>query len=486
MLNPTIIFGVLFAITGLAPVNTNAQDVWQGRKQAVIDAISTCWHDYRANAFGADEYRPISKSGKQWADSGESLGYMIIDSLDTLLLANRHQEYEEGLSWIDAHLDFNVNSRINLFETTIRSLGGLLGAYTLRPDARLLRLARLLGDRLLPAFDTETGIPKVWFNLAKGNQGDERDPSSTWATLATVGTLQMEFRELSRLTNNPKYWQAAKRTDEALQRLPSYDGLLPMTFNLNGEVAFPSEYGFGGGNDSYYGKYSLQYLLKRWIQTARTESKLRDRYDASIIGARKHLVGYAGSQQQAYLGTVNDNTFVPRMEHLACTFGGVLALGSATDRASTSRAQRDMTLARGITDTCMKMHRTKSGLAPEMVEFTSTMQFMPNQMHNILRPETLESLFVLWRTTRNDQYREQAWQIFQAMLNNSSIGRATCLVSVVDVSKTPTMKQDSSETFYMAETLKYLLLIFDDDDNLLPLDRYVFNTEAHPFPIFTP
>jgi hypothetical protein len=50
------------------------------------------------------------------------------------------------------------------------------------------------------------------------------------ATLATVGTLQMEFRELSRLTNDPKYWQAAERADDAIQRLPSYDGLLPMTF----------------------------------------------------------------------------------------------------------------------------------------------------------------------------------------------------------------------------------------------------------------
>jgi mannosyl-oligosaccharide alpha-1,2-mannosidase len=175
------------------------------------------------------------------------------------------------------------------------------------------------------------------------------------------------------------------------------------------------------------------------------------------------------------------------MEHLACTFGSVLALGSITDSVSTRRVQ-DMTLAKAITNTCMEMYRTPSGLAPEMVEFNPKLQFIPDQMHNLLRPETIESLFVLWRTTKNTQYREQAWRIFEAMLRNSSVDgdRATCLVSVDDVSKLPTSKQDSSETFYMAETLKYLLLIFNDNDSLLPLDRYVFNTEAHPLPIFTP
>jgi mannosyl-oligosaccharide alpha-1,2-mannosidase len=40
------------------------------------------------------------------------------------------------------------------------------------------------------------------------------------------------------------------------------------------------------------------------------------------------------------------------------------------------------------------------------------------------------------------------------------------------------------ESFFLAETLKYFYLLFEDDPNVLPLDQWVFNTEAHPFPIW--
>ncbi|RKP26295.1 glycoside hydrolase [Syncephalis pseudoplumigaleata] len=73
---------------------------WHTQRKAVIDAIRGCWHDYKDNALGYDEYKPISRTGRQWAASGESLGYMIIDSLDTLLLAGLDKEYEQGVPFI--------------------------------------------------------------------------------------------------------------------------------------------------------------------------------------------------------------------------------------------------------------------------------------------------------------------------------------------------------------------------------------------------
>ncbi|KAI9599577.1 glycoside hydrolase [Syncephalis fuscata] len=488
-------------VTNLGPCQ--GEDIWRCRKEVVIKSIKDCWQSYREHAFGFDEYKPISKTGKQWSSTGKSLGYMIADSLDTLFLANLQKEYQEGRDWIVKNLDYNIDDNVNVFETTIRVIGGLLGAYTLQPDPELLKAARMVGDRLLPAFNTTTGLPTFWINLVKGRN---RDDPTTWASSpAASGTLQMEFRELSRLTGDPKYWQAAKTADEALERMESWDGLLPLSFSSTEKSDGDGTYGFGASGDSYY-----EYLLKRWLQTSKTEPKLRARYDASIVGARRHLLGVSKTTNQTYLGMASRTYFTPEMEHLACTFGGVLALGATTDAGNKARADNDMALGAELTTTCMGMHRTVSGLSPEAVTFATSsahdtttrqsvtnkqnpagwlggpdMQPIPEKVYNILRPETVESLFVLWRITKNGEYRKQAWQVFTAMRKNSSVGGNTCLVSVEDVLKMPTQKQDASETFFMAETLKYLLLIFGDN-SVLPLDRYVFNTEAHPLPIYNP
>ncbi|KAI9599638.1 glycoside hydrolase [Syncephalis fuscata] len=478
---PKQMLAILFAAFAMSALI----DTWRCRKEEVIKSIKDCWQSYREHAFGVDEYKPISKTGKQWSSTGKSLGYMIADSLDTLFLANLQKEYQEGRDWIVKNLDYNIDDNVNVFETTIRVIGGLLGAYTLQPDPELLKAARMVGDRLLPAFNTTTGLPTFWINLVKG----QTETIQLHGKLtAASGTLQMEFRELSRLTGDPKYWQAAKTADEALERMESWDGLLPLSFSSTEKSDGDGTYGFGASGDSYY-----EYLLKRWLQTSKTEPKLRARYDASIIGARRHLLGVSKTTNQTYLGMASRTYFTPEMEHLACAFGGVLAL---------ARADNDMALGAELTTTCMGMHRTVSGLSPETVTFatssahdTTTRQSVtinriqlvakPEKVYNILRPETVESLFVLWRITKNGEYRKQAWQVFTAMRKNSSVGGNTCLVSVEDVLKVPTQKQDASETFFMAETLKYLLLIFGDN-SVLPLDRYVFNTEAHPLPIYNP
>ncbi|PNJ09756.1 MAN1B1 isoform 8, partial [Pongo abelii] len=122
----------------------------------------------------------------------------------------------------------------------------------------------------------------------------------------------------------------------------------------------------------------------------------------------------------------------------------------------------------------------ETGLSPEIVHFNlypqpgrRDVEVKPADRHNLLRPETVESLFYLYRVTGDRKYQDWGWEILQ------SFSRFTR-----DPQKPE--PRDKMESFFLGETLKYLFLLFSDDRNLLSLDAYVFNTEAHPLPIWTP
>ncbi|RKP07508.1 class I Alpha1,2-mannosidase, partial [Thamnocephalis sphaerospora] len=462
------------------------------RKAAVVDAARVCWHAYKRDAFGADEYMPISRKGASVSSSPRGIGYMIADSLDTLWLAGLKTEYQDGVRFLAQSVDFDVDAPVSVFETTIRVLGGLLSAHALSGDKVLLEKARLLGDRLLPAFNTASGLPATFVNLARGTtQFYGRDET---VNLAEAGTLQLEFNELSRATDDSRYRDAAQRAADVIAQLPTLDGLAPTFFNVDGK-RYRAVYKWGASADSYY-----EYLLKRWLQLGRSQPKLRAQYDAAVRGARMHLLKTSPEDKLAYIGDMDDNKFVPVFEHLTCFAGGMLALGAMT-MSDQEAKQRDLDLARDLTRACDTMYSgSPSGLAPERVRFsaagqtpapnaikwsgTADMYAVPDERYSLLRPETVESMFILWRATGNVEYREQGWRIFEAMRQHAKFSDDACLVNVADVAKVPTPKKDKVETFFMAETLKYLLLLFDDDANTLSLDRFVFNTEAHPLPIF--
>lgn len=198
------------------------------RQKQIIDAFRHAWKGYSKDAFGKDEYQPLSHSGHDWAPGG--LGLMIIDSLDTLLLMNLTTEYNEAREWVATKLDFNKDQKVNVFETTIRILGGLLSAYHLSNNDKIyLEKAVDLGDRLLYAFNTESGIPYSDINLSNGIP-KRYGPSST----AEVTTIQLEFKYLSHLTGDMKYWNAAEKVMERMNELVTaidtgaIDGLVPI------------------------------------------------------------------------------------------------------------------------------------------------------------------------------------------------------------------------------------------------------------------
>lgn len=181
---------------------------------------------------------------------------MIIDALDTLMLMNLTEEYNQAREWIATDLDFNKNQNVNVFETTIRVLGGLLSAFHLsNNDPMYLEKAVDLGDRLMHAFKTESGIPYSGVTLSSG-EPEMFGPSST----AEATTVQLEFKYLSHLTGDMKYWDAAEKVMERMDELvhgvgsSALDGLVPIYIDPSSGNFASRKIRLGSRGDSYYGK----------------------------------------------------------------------------------------------------------------------------------------------------------------------------------------------------------------------------------------
>ncbi|KAM7393225.1 hypothetical protein PAMA_008055 [Pampus argenteus] len=447
------------------------------RLEAVRDAFRHAWKGYKGYAWGHDELKPISKSFGEWF----GLGLTLIDSLDTMWIMGLKEEFAEAKDWIEKELTFNKNMDVNLFESTIRVLGGLLSTYHLTGDNLFLDKAKDLGSRLMPAFRTPSKIPFSDVNIGKGTAHPPRWTSDS--TLAEVTSIQLEFRELSRLTQDPLYQDVVNEVMKLVHKLPGkQDGLVPMFINTNsGQFTHRGVFTLGARADSYY-----EYLLKQWIQGGKTEDDLLEDYLQAIEGVKKHLVRQTGPNRLTFVGELSHNRFNPKMDHLVCFLPGTLALG-----AHNGLPGDHMDLAVQLIETCHQMYKQmETGLSPEIAHFSlqagdgRDVVVKPADRHNLLRPETVESLFYMYRYTKDTKYRDWGWEILQSFEKYTKVsdGGYTSINNVRDpVNPGP---RDKMESFFLGETLKYLYLLFSDDLELLSLDKYVFNTEAHPLPIW--
>ncbi|KAJ1811228.1 mannosyl-oligosaccharide alpha-1,2-mannosidase [Coemansia sp. RSA 2523] len=484
---------VLDTIIHDAQCTTCHDDIdWSHRQQRVVSAARTGWHSYARDAFGHDDYFPLSHRGSNFTHLG--IGYIVADVLDTLWLMGLRDEYKMGRDFLANQVSFDQRGTVSLFESTIRILGGLLSAYHLsgETDTKLLMLADDLGSRLAKSFNTTTGIPPETATL--------RSDGMSFAYVCSTSessTLQLEFRYLAHLTNNPMYKESVDRIIDVMLNAPKYDSLVPTRIDAKTGLFVGTEISLGSRGDSYY-----EYMLKQWLQTKQSEVDLRVEYDAAVRGIKKYLVRTSPRQGLTYVGEMVDVTgepkFSPKMDHLVCFLAGNLALGATNGthvrKAHLSARDRDdLVLARELGETCAHMYfDTPSGLAPEIAYFAlsneTTNQILSNgdilvpplDRHSLLRPETVESFYLLWKLTGEKKWREYGWRVFEA-IERCAHGEYT---SLDDVTVVPPTKRDSVESFFVAETLKYLYLLFDDGDRV-PLTHYVFNTEAHPLPIFS-
>ncbi|ESN98043.1 hypothetical protein HELRODRAFT_113976 [Helobdella robusta] len=443
--------------------------------QAVVDAFKHSWNNYKKYAWGYDELKPLSKTFSMWFN----LGLTIVDSLDTLYIMGLLNEFEEAKSWVANSLSFDRGSNINLFECTIRVLGGLLSAFHLSGDSIFLKKAQELGDKLMPAFDTSSGVPfsDVDFSSNRGHNPAWGSESST----SEVSTIQLEFIDLSRVTNDPKYEKAAMRVTKHLHNLYKKQGLVPIYINPStGAFRQSATITFGARGDSYY-----EYLLKIWMLTG--DSDAASDYIEAMKGMEELLLRETSASKLLYVGELlAGNNFSPKMDHLVCFLGGNLALAASKGL----ERSKFMTFGRRLTDTCIEFYnRMKTGLSPEIVHFNtqknSTIQqemFVKTaDSHNLQRPETIESLFYLYRLTGNKTYQDVGWKIFQAFEKYTKVeGGYTSIGNVQNPANV--QPRNKMESFWLSETLKYFYLLFTDDPNYVSLNEYIFNTEAHLIP----
>lgn len=489
------------------------------KRDAIVKAFKHAWAAYERDAMGSDEYHPIEKKGSNLTEAG-GIGYFIVDSIDTMQIMGLQEEYESARNWVANKQTFERDGKFNTFETTIRVLGGLLSAYHFSDDDSIfLERAQDLADRLLSAFDTPSGLPKSMVNLKMRTGVNEAGYASLVST-AEASTLQLELRYLSFLTDNDEYWHKAENVMKVIKaaRLPS--GLAPIYMSADNGQFLMSDIRLGSRGDSYY-----EYLLKQYIQTNRTESVYREMYEDAmqaihktliLKGVKKHMTWTAELLPQHRPANQIDWRLLPKQDHLVCFLGGSLMLGATATGAQvhsvpipptasdfSNVGKRDWMTGSQLIETCMDTYDTPTGLAPEIAHFyvpddgrervgeqdwyikgNESPENPSYDARYILRPETVESLFIAFRLTGDVRYRDYGWKIFQAIEKYCRVETGG-YASVLDVSNAQSKLEDKMETFLMSETLKYLYLLFSDA-NVLPLNEYVFNTEAHPFPIFTP
>ena len=300
-----------------------------------------------------------------------------VDSLDTMIIMGFDREARDTREYIVKNLSFDKDFYVQNFEITIRLLGGLLSAYQLTGDKRLLNLAEDLGNRLLPAFNSPTGMPYRFVNLKTGKVRDaESNPAET-------GTLLIEFGTLAKLTNRPVFYNKAKRALVETYKRRSAIGLVGEKINVETGKWLVSDSHVSGAIDSYY-----EYLLKAWLLFGDQDCKRMWR--ESIAPVNKYLAdGETG--HDLWYGHADMNSG----KRTATTFGALDAFFPAVLALS-----GDLVRAKRLQASSFKMWQLH-GIEPEELNYR-TMEV--TSAGYILRPEIIESTYYLYHYTKDPKY----------------------------------------------------------------------------------
>ncbi|CAK7212991.1 hypothetical protein SBRCBS47491_001651 [Sporothrix bragantina] len=511
-----------------------ARKVRLERLDLVRANFTHAWNGYKTHAWMADEVRPIkgtpvSKFGG-WAAT-------LVDTLDTLWIMGLHAEFQNAVNAIEL-IDFSTTNlnEVNVFETTIRYLGGFLSAYDLSDGQypSLLSKATELGDMLYLAFDTPNHVPVTRWKMNDRRKGEPQTPHKS-SLVSELGSLSLEFTRLSQLTGNPKYYDAIQRIMdlfEAQQDKTHLPGMWPVVVDAEkGDFTVSSGFTIGGMADSLY-----EYLPKQFLLLGGAVPAYRDMYLKSLKTMNEHIffrpltknakpILFPGDKSTNGKLPAESIRIQPKVQHLGCFAGGMVALGSRL-----FERPEDMKTAEQLVEGCMWGYESGPfGIMPEIMtvsqcgtasadsepcmwnekdwygdvaakhrpggaaaaakdnnfdvaKVVDTQRLVPGVLkyddrRYILRPEAIESVFILYRLTGDVTLLDRAWGMFESIVKVTQTDIAHTAVN--DCTKPLESWADSMESFWLAETLKYFYLIFEDPQ-VVSLDTYVLNTEAHP------
>ncbi|GAB2245362.1 hypothetical protein Droror1_Dr00000855 [Drosera rotundifolia] len=463
----TTVFLASVVICCCFAVNSVADGVTVEEAKVLRDEVHEMFYHgfdgYMKHAFPLDELRPLSCGGE---DSLGGYALTLIDSLDTLALLGDDEQFSYAVEWIGKNLRFDINKTISVFETTIRVLGGLLSAHLIASDYatgmrvpsyenQLLYLAEDLGRRMLPAFETPTGIPFGSVNLLLGVDENESKITST----AGGGTLTLEFGILSRLTNNPVFEQVTKNAVRGLWARRSKLNLVGAHINVFTGEWTQKEAGIGTSIDSFY-----EYLLKAYLLFGDEEYLFI--FQEAYQAAMRHLFA-----DPWYVEVNMDSAAIvwPLFNSLQAFWPGLQVLAGDVDPAIRTH------------DAFFSVWK-RYGFTPEGFNL-ATLSVQHGQKSYPLRPELIESTYWLYKATRDHRYLDAGRDIVASLQYGARCPCGYCHISDVEDHK----QEDHMESFFLAETVKYLWLLFDlavGGDNLVENGpyKYVFSTEGHLLP----
>jgi len=409
------------------------------RQNAVRDAFLKCWHSYKRRAWLHDELRPVSGGAR---DTFGGWAATLVDALDTLWIMGLRDEFYEAAAAATA-LDFanSTADGVNVFETTIRYLGGLLSAYDLSGELALLRKATELGEMLYYAFDTPNRMPPFWFDFEAAKAG--RLLADTSVSSAASTSLALEFTRLTQLTGDAKYFDAISRVTDFLETTQNESllpGMWPKHFNLRNKTLPDNLFTLGGSADSLY-----EYLPKMYALLGGREPRYAAMYRGAMDTAHKHLAFRAMVPDTNTSGAIlftgdvfvenGGNTLNPEYQHLSCFAGGMFGLAGKL-----LQLPDHLSIGEQLTRGCVWAYAgTPTGIMPELFTLIPCPALDPcpwdearwqqdgnkrlakgyasvKDLRYILRPEAIESVFLTYRITGDEQWRDEAWIMFQRIM----------------------------------------------------------------------
>lgn len=448
------------------------------RNELKEEAREMFYHAYRAymdKAYPADELMPLSCTGRyrgvtpSRGDLDDVLGNFsmtLVDTLDTLVILGDLEEFERAVKLVIKDVKFDNDIVVSVFETNIRMVGGLLSAHILAEYVQkqadvmmwyrgeLLEMAKDLGYRLLPAFNTSTGIPHARVNLKHGMKVESLRHSRETCT-ACAGTILLEFAALSRLSGEPIFEAKAHAAMDALWKMRHRSSdLMGTVLNVHSGDWIRRESGVGAGIDSYY-----EYCLKSYILLGdeRYLARFNRHYNAIMKYISQGPMLLDVHMHRPHTKTRNF------MDALLAFWPGLQVLSGDLKPAVQTHEMLYQV---------MQMHT----FIPEA--FTYDFQVHWGQHH--LRPEFIESTYFLYRATGDHYYLQVGKKALKALQKHARVPCGYAAVNDVRTGK----HEDRMDSYVLSETFKYLYLLFSDpSDLLLNIENFIFTTEAHLLPL---
>ncbi|MEE6484919.1 hypothetical protein FKM82_014101 [Ascaphus truei] len=418
------------------------------KRNKVKEMMKFAWDSYKQYAWGKNELHPLTKNGHFGSLFGGLQGATIVDALDTLFIMDLKEEFEAAQIWVENSLDLNVNGEASLFEVNIRYIGGLLSAYYLSGREVFREKALALGQKLLPAFSTPTGIPRGIINLGNGLNWSWGWASAGSSILAEFGTLHLEFLQLSELSGNLVFTEKVNNIRKVLNSIEKPHGLYPNFFSPVSGNWVQHHVSLGGLGDSFY-----EYLIKSWLMSARQDNEAKEMYYEALKAIETHLIRRSGGGL-TYIAEWRGGILDHKMGHLTCFAAGMIALGA--QEAPPEKKEHYMELAADIANTCHESYaRTDTKLGPEIFRFDPGAEATSTRLserYYLLRPEVVESYVYMWRLTHNSKYRDWGWEIVQALDKYCRL--ETGFSGIRDVYTTTPSHDNVQQSFFMSETLK--------------------------------